>query len=158
VEAVHPGGLKLARAIIAFVALPGIVAFAVPVTAALYGHSSVHHKLASIALLSAGTTLLLWCVREFYVAGRGTLAPWAPPERLVTSGPYRFSRNPMYIAVITILLGWSTLWASRALLTYALVVLCAFHLRVLLAEEPWAGRRFGSDWKEYQRRVPRWLV
>src|ERR1700687_3675239 len=52
----------------------------------------------------------------FRVAGRGTLAPWAPPQRLVTTGPYRFSRNPMYIGVVTILNGWCTLWGSRTLL------------------------------------------
>lgn len=96
-------------------------------------------------------------MREFYVAGRGTLAPWAPPQQLLTSGPYRFSRNPMYLGVLTILAGWCVLWDSPALLGYALLFAIGFHLRVLIAEEPWAARRFGEEWSRYRARVRRWL-
>jgi protein-S-isoprenylcysteine O-methyltransferase Ste14 len=145
------------RAAAAFVALPGVVAFAVPLTIGLSGSSPVRHVPAAAVLLTAGAVLLLWCVREFYVAGRGTLAPWAPPERLVTSGPYRYSRNPMYVAVLVILLAWWLLWDRAVLLVYAIAVLCAFHARVILAEEPWAARRFGAQWQAYRARVPRWL-
>jgi protein-S-isoprenylcysteine O-methyltransferase Ste14 len=148
----------LARAITAFVALPGMVAFAVPVTIGISSGRPLRDIGLGLVPLGLGTLLLLWCVREFYVAGRGTLAPWAPPERLVTSGPYRFSRNPMYIAVVTILVGWCTLWASRTLLIYTAVVLCAVYLRVRLAEEPWAARRFGAQWEAYRGCVPRWLI
>ncbi len=107
-----PARPTLWRAIFAFLALPGRVAFAAP----------------------------LWLARH----GR-TVAPWAPPRKLVTSGPYRLSRNPMYIGVIDVLLG------------YALAVAIAFHLRVLVSEEPWARRTFGADWEDYRARVPRWL-
>jgi len=133
----------LARAITAFVALPGMVAFAVPITIGISAGRPLRHIGLGLVPLALGTLLLLWCVREFYVAGRGTLAPWAPPERLVTSGPYCFSRNPMYIAVVTILVGWCTLCASRTLIIYTAVVLCAVYLRVRLAEEP--GRPAASE-------------
>jgi protein-S-isoprenylcysteine O-methyltransferase Ste14 len=109
-------------------------------------------------LLGLGTLLLLWCVREFYVSGRGTLAPWDPPKHLVTSGPYRISRNPIYVGVVTILAGWCALWSSRTLLLYLVLVMIAFHLWVLLFEEPWAARRFGSEWDAYRARVPRWVI
>jgi protein-S-isoprenylcysteine O-methyltransferase Ste14 len=148
----------LARAITAFVALPGMVAFAVPITIGISAARPLRHIGLGLVPLGLGTLLLLWCVREFYVAGRGTLAPWAPPERLVTSGPYRFSRNPMYIAVVTVLVGWCTLWPSRTLIIYTAVVLCAVYLRVRLAEEPWAARRFGAQWEAYRECVPRWLI
>jgi protein-S-isoprenylcysteine O-methyltransferase Ste14 len=148
----------LARAITAFVALPGMVAFAVPITIGISAGHPLRHIGLGLVPLALGTLLLLWCVREFYVAGRGTLAPWAPPERLVTSGPYRFSRNPMYIAVGAILVGWCTLWASHTLIIYTAVVLCAVYLRVRLAEEPWAARRFGAQWEAYRECVPRWLI
>jgi protein-S-isoprenylcysteine O-methyltransferase Ste14 len=147
----------LLRAITAFLALPGIVAFALPIAIGTSAGHPMRYAPLAVSVLALGTLLLLWCVREFYVTGRGTLAPWSPPRHLVTTGPYRWSRNPMYIGVVTILAGWCVLWDSRTLLIYALVVLCAFHLRVLLAEEPWAARSFGAEWQAYRAHVPRWI-
>ncbi|MBW3631341.1 MAG: alpha/beta fold hydrolase [Gemmatimonadetes bacterium] len=94
---------QAARAAAAFLALPGVVAYAVPW---LVRPRSVPLDARGLPLLAAGTAALLWCVRDFYMAGRGTLAPWAPPERLVVIGLYRFSRNPMYVSVLLILVGW----------------------------------------------------
>jgi protein-S-isoprenylcysteine O-methyltransferase Ste14 len=148
----------LIRAVAAFVALPGVIAFAAPIAIGISAGRPVQHAAIGIAVLCSGTLLLLWCVREFYVAGRGTLAPWAPPKHLVTSGPYRVSRNPMYIGVVTILIGWSVLWGSRTLLVYALVAMGAVHVRVLAAEEPWAAGNFGAEWQAYRARVPRWII
>ena len=150
--------LLLLRAILAFLALPALVGFAIPVWLGSSTDRSVRHFLPALALLCPGTLLLFWCVREFYVAGRGTLAPWDPPRHLVTTGPYRISRNPMYIGVMTILAGWCALWGARALIIYSVSVAIGFHLRVLLYEEPWAARRFGSEWDAYRARVPRWVV
>lgn len=151
--------MRLVRAIGAFVALPGIAAFAVPLWIAMSaGHHTVRHAALALALLGLGSVLLLSCVREFCVAGRGTLAPWDAPQHLVTSGPYRFSRNPMYIGVVTILAGWCTLWESRTLVIYTLLLLTGFHLRVLLYEEPRAAREFRARWRSYRERVPRWLI
>lgn len=148
------------RALVAFLALPGMVAFAVPLSLAWSQSARGGTALwpAGGLVVFAGASLLLWCVREFYVAGRGTLAPWSPPRKLVTSGPYRFSRNPMYIGVAVVLLGWAVLFRSRTLLIYTAGFLIAVHLRVVLAEEPWARRTFGADWEEYRARVPRWLL
>jgi protein-S-isoprenylcysteine O-methyltransferase Ste14 len=143
------------RALLAFVALPGVVAFALPLSLARAA-TPVHP--AALALVVAGTALLLACAREFYVAGRGTLAPWSPPRHLVVTGAYRFSRNPMYLAVALVLAGWATLYASSALWTYGGAVVVLFHLRVLLFEEPWLTRTFGGEWDRYRERVPRWLV
>jgi protein-S-isoprenylcysteine O-methyltransferase Ste14 len=148
----------LIRAIAAFVALPGIVAFAVPMAIGISAGLPVHSVALAVAPLCFGVILLLWCVREFYVAGRGTLAPWDPPRHLVTTGPYRISRNPMYIGVVTILVGWCVLWDSRTLVIYTAFFLCGFHLRVLLFEEPWAARQFGEQWQAYRARVPRWVI
>jgi protein-S-isoprenylcysteine O-methyltransferase Ste14 len=146
------------RALAAFVALPGVIAYAVPLTLARAALAGPYAHGAGAALVLAGTLLLLACVREFYVAGRGTLAPWSPPEQLVSSGPYRYSRNPMYVGVATILAGWAVLFASRPLALYALGVVVAFQLRVLLFEEPWAAREFGAAWQDYRARVPRWFL
>jgi protein-S-isoprenylcysteine O-methyltransferase Ste14 len=148
----------LVRAITAFVALPGVVAFLLPVWIGTRAGRPLRHAVIAAIVLGLGTLLLLWCVREFYVAGRGTLAPWAPPRHLVTSGPYRWSRNPMYLGVITLLVGWCVLFDSRTLLIYTLAVTCAVHIRVLVAEEPWAARTFGAEWERYRRRCPRWVI
>lgn len=97
-------------------------------------------------------------VRLEVLRGReGTLAPWAPPRHLVVTGPFRFSRNPIYIAVVLILWGWAAGSQSRAVAWYALAVMLAFHLRVIYGEEPWLARTHGDEWEKYKARVPRWF-
>jgi protein-S-isoprenylcysteine O-methyltransferase Ste14 len=150
--------MLLLRALVAFLALPALVGFAIPIWIGTSTSRPVRNVLPAAIVLCLGTVLLLWCVREFYVSGRGTLAPWDPPRNLVTSGPYRFSRNPMYIGVLTILAGWCTLWGSRTLVTYTLLFMLGFHVRVLLFEEPWAARHFGSEWDAYRAQVRRWVI
>jgi protein-S-isoprenylcysteine O-methyltransferase Ste14 len=146
----------LVRALLSFVALPGVVAFVVPAClASPLSERELH--VVGVPPFAAGVVLLLWSVREFYVAGKGTLAPWDPPRHLVTCGPYRVSRNPMYLAVTLTLIGWAAAFQTRALWYYALIVVAAFHARVVLAEEPWAARTFGVEWQRYKDRVPRWL-
>lgn len=144
------------RALLAFLALPGTVALVVPVWIVLRGKALVVHP-AGVVLLLAGFAALLWCVRDFYVSGKGTLAPWSPPKKLVVVGLYRYSRNPMYVAVSLMLFGWALTYESTTLLIYAVCVLIAFHARIILGEEPWLARTFGSDWDLYKSRVPRWL-
>ena len=145
------------RAVLAFVALPGTVAFLVPLWLLAPRPAPRPFDPLGLLALVPGTLLLLVCVREFYRAGRGTLAPWEPPRALVATGPYRLSRNPMYLAVVLVLWGWAWGFRSRALMVYSLAVMLAFHLRVRLAEEPWLARTFGEQWLEYKRRVPRWM-
>ena len=142
------------RALAAFLALPGVVAYLVPWL--LRPRGQPMHP-AGVPVLVVGTKLLLWCVRDFYVAGRGTLAPWAPPRRLVTVGLYRASRNPMYLAVLLILAGWALAFRDRTLWGYAVMIAVAFHLRVVLGEEPWLARTHGAAWHAYRARVRRWL-
>lgn len=146
----------LARAVLAFVACPGTVAFLVPWLLLRLGPNSQPVR-AGLVPLVLGIALLLWCVRDFYVAGKGTLAPWAPPQRLVVTGLYRYSRNPMYIAVVLILWGWTLAFRSRAMAIYALAIMLVFHLRIVLGEEPWLARTHGETWVGYKARVPRWI-
>lgn len=149
----------LARALLAFLALPGVVAIAVPAwmaAGALRDGGRVYP--VGVLPLLTGFVLLVWCVRDFYVAGKGTLAPWSPPRHLVTIGLYRHSRNPMYVAVAMMLAGWALAFASWTMAIYAGFVIGAFHLRVVYGEEPWLARTHGAAWDEYRARVPRWLV
>lgn len=149
--------MLLLRALLAFLALPGIVALAVPAAWLIRAGRTEVVRPWGLALLAGGFAGLLWCVRDFYVAGRGTLAPWSPPRRLVAVGLYRYSRNPMYVAVLAILAGWGVTFDSGGHLVYAGCVAIAFHLRVVGFEEPWLARTFPDDWETYRRRTPRWL-
>jgi protein-S-isoprenylcysteine O-methyltransferase Ste14 len=147
----------LARSIAALIVLPGTVAFAIPILIGATAGTPMRSPVIALIFALPGTVVLLWCVREFYAVGRGTLAPWSPPQHLVTTGPYQFSRNPMYISVCTILMGWYALWGSRTLIVYAAIVACAFYARVLLVEERSAARQYAAAWAAYRSRVPRWL-
>ncbi len=145
------------QAVLAFVALPGMVAFAAPLLLLAPGVPGGFSNAFGLIPVGLGTALLLWCVRDFYVAGRGTLAPWAPPQALVVTGLYRFSRNPMYIAVTLVLWGWALGFRSQSLAIYALAVMLTFHLRVVFGEEPWLARTHGQAWTRYRAQVPRWF-
>jgi protein-S-isoprenylcysteine O-methyltransferase Ste14 len=146
-----------ARALLAFIACPGIVALAVPLTWLLVSGQAAIVNAWGLLPLALGLAALLWCVYAFYATGKGTLAPWAPPQHLVVTGLYRHSRNPMYVAVLLILLGWAVTSHVRGLYFYAAGIAVVFHLRVVFGEEPWLARRHGEAWREYAARVPRWL-
>lgn len=144
------------RAVLAFLLLPTVVAGIVP---AWLARGAVMRGvwLAGCIVLAVGLVILGWCVRDFYVAGRGTLAPWDPPRRLVVVGLYRWTRNPMYVGVLAILVAWWLLFPSWSLGAYALGVAVAVHCRVIWHEEPWLERQFGDDWRRYRARASRWL-
>jgi protein-S-isoprenylcysteine O-methyltransferase Ste14 len=145
------------RAVFAFLALPVLVAFVVPFLLLGGRLESRSFNLLALIPFALGVVLLLWCVGAFYRTGHGTLAPWDPPRALVVTGVYRLSRNPMYVAVLLILYGWALGFWSRPLAIYAVVVMIAFHLRVVFGEEPWLARTHGGAWEDYKGHVPRWL-
>jgi pimeloyl-ACP methyl ester carboxylesterase/protein-S-isoprenylcysteine O-methyltransferase Ste14 len=147
----------LIRALLAFIALPGVVAFLAPALLVWAQRDERPFRALGLLPLAAGAALLLWCVREFYVSGKGTLAPWHPPRHLVSSGPYRASRNPMYLAVGLILAGWTVGVQTLAIGLYTVTVMVAFHLRVVFGEEPHLARTFRQEWTRYTSRVPRWI-
>jgi protein-S-isoprenylcysteine O-methyltransferase Ste14 len=109
-----------------------------------------------LAPVLIGTFILLWCVRDFYVAGKGTLAPWSPPQHLVTIGLYRLVRNPMYVGVLTLVAGWALYFTSFLLGAYTLFLAIRFHLHVRGYEEPWLASEFGDEYERYKAAVPRW--
>jgi len=112
-----------------------------------------------VALLLLGLPVLVDALVGFVRRGRGTPAPIAPPERLVAVGAYRYVRNPMYVAVVAMILGQALLLGSGPVLAYAAGAFLAFHLFVVLYEEPDLRRRFGfgDDYVAYTRRVRRWV-
>jgi protein-S-isoprenylcysteine O-methyltransferase Ste14 len=149
------------RALLFVLVVPGTVAGWLPWQIAgaplnVWGASYGAWRLGAVAVL-AGWIVLLWCAREFALRGRGTPGPWDAPRQLVITGLYRFTRNPMYVAVFTAILGQAVWFHSRRVAWYALVVAIAFNLMVMFYEEPTLEQTFGSQYTEYRRCVRRWF-
>lgn len=108
-------------------------------------------------VLAAGLAIFLWCVADFVTRGRGTPDPNRPPSELVVHGLFGVVRNPMYIGVVTMIAGEAVLLLSPWLAAWAAAAIVAFHVRVIVYEEPTLARTFGTSWESYRARVPRWL-
>jgi protein-S-isoprenylcysteine O-methyltransferase Ste14 len=110
---------------------------------------------AGLCLLAIGLALFVASLRRFATEGRGTLAPWDPPRRLVVRGPYRHVRNPMISGVLLVLLGEALVLRSRLHLTWACTFFAINAVYIPLPEEPDLEARFGESYREYRRHVPR---
>jgi protein-S-isoprenylcysteine O-methyltransferase Ste14 len=108
------------------------------------------------ALLAVGTVVMGSCIFRFGSEGKGTLAVIDPPKKLVTGGPYRYSRNPMYSGGLLLLLGEAALFNSWKLVIYAAIMIGIARTFVVLYEEPKLLSLFGDEYVEYKRRVGRW--
>jgi protein-S-isoprenylcysteine O-methyltransferase Ste14 len=108
-------------------------------------------------LIAAGLAMLGWTAGLFARFGRGTLAPWDPTRKLVVRGPYAYVRNPMISGVLGILVGEAVLFGSLALAEWCGIFLVVNHLYFAISEEPGLARRFGAEYVEYKRHVPRWI-
>jgi len=148
--------MRAARALFAIVVLPGTLAGLAPFLVDGRALRRLDGTPAGWPVLALGLAVFAWCVRDFFVIGRGTLAPWDPPRRLVVVGLYRVVRNPMYVGVLLVLLGETLLAGSWALAGYTAVVAAGFHVRVVVAEEPALARSFPDDWPAYTAAVSRW--
>jgi protein-S-isoprenylcysteine O-methyltransferase Ste14 len=113
-------------------------------------------QVAGILIAVLGGAIALWCASTFAVIGRGTPAPFAAPRRLVTRGPYRFLRNPMYVGVGTLFAGTGVFYQSTLFLAYVLLFFTASHLFIVWYEEPTLRRSFGGEYLVYCQRVGRW--
>jgi protein-S-isoprenylcysteine O-methyltransferase Ste14 len=107
--------------------------------------------------LAVGLAIYVACAWRFAAEGLGTPAPWDPPRQLVTGGLFRWTRNPFYVGIVTMLVAEAALVGSGAMLWYALGFAIGFHLRVILYEEPALQRLFGDGFERYARDVPRWV-
>lgn len=113
--------------------------------------------MAGVLLIAAGVGLLAACIFEFARSGRGTLSPVDPPRELVVRGLYRYVRNPMYLAVTTIVLGEVLLTRSTDFAIYWVFWFAAANVFVMLYEEPALRAQFGDSYEAYTRQVRRWI-
>jgi protein-S-isoprenylcysteine O-methyltransferase Ste14 len=103
-----------------------------------------------------GAALGIWALRTFHHRGT-THDPFGTPTSLVTTGPYRFSRNPMYVALTTVLVGVGLLVGTLPLLLVPVAFALLIHLLYVPYEEAKLEALFGEPYRDLRRRVPRWL-
>ena len=119
--------------------------------------SSVPIFTAGILVVLAGTFLLTINIRSFITIRKGTLAPWFPTGKLIVIGIYGYVRNPMISGVLTILLGESIAISSIRIFAWMILFFIINNLFFLIYEEPNLRKRFGQNYLEYQKEVPRWI-
>lgn len=142
--------------------VPGTVGFYVPIWIAagwsgFPNASPGWERFSGLLTILLGLAVYLWCVWDFAMIGRGTPAPIDEPRKLIVRGLYRYVRNPMYIGVLLVIIGWATYFRSLGVVSYALCVGLVFHLFVVVYEEPHLRRRFGESYTHYCRTVHRWI-
>jgi protein-S-isoprenylcysteine O-methyltransferase Ste14 len=113
-------------------------------------------RLIGALSIVAGVPVLVAAFARFVAEGLGTPAPVAPTEHLVIGGLYRYVRNPMYLAVVTVIVGQALVLGQPRLLVYAAIVWTAFVAFVKLYEEPTLQRRYGAEYDAYRRAVRPW--
>lgn len=114
-------------------------------------------RVVGITLFLAALPLFIAFNLRFVREGEGTPAPIAPTRHLVVGGPFRHVRNPGYVAVLALVAAQGLYFGSPRVLAYAGVLLVAFHVFVVLYEEPNLRGRFGVEYDAYCRQVPRWI-
>jgi protein-S-isoprenylcysteine O-methyltransferase Ste14 len=142
-----------------FLVAPGIVAVLAPWLIVRWDRSVAFDPAVQIPgglVVLAGIAFLLHAFAKFALEGAGTPAPVAPTERLVVGGIYRHVRNPMYLAVIAIIVGQALAFSNVAVLVYAAIAAATMFGFVKLYEEPTLAERYGRQYEEYRANVPGW--
>jgi protein-S-isoprenylcysteine O-methyltransferase Ste14 len=141
-------------------AAPGVVAGVVPWWLTGWRAASpappVAVRWCGWVFVAAGAAVLVGAFVRFAREGRGTPAPVAPTETLVVGGPYRYVRNPMYLAVLSVVAGQALVLWRPVLVAYGAALAVAFVAFVLAYEEPTLRRRYGAGYDAYRDAVPGW--
>jgi protein-S-isoprenylcysteine O-methyltransferase Ste14 len=161
-EGAPPSAWRVARAILP---LPFVATVVVPVLILAGGGEDwgwpgagrAAAMVAGLALIALGVSLFVATVRLFATRGRGTLAPWDPPTRLVVAGPYRHLRHPMISGVASVLAGETLVFERTGLAIWLVTFVAVNAVYLPLVEEPQLVRRFGADYERYKRHVRRWV-
>ena len=114
-------------------------------------------RIVGIVLIVAGLPGLVDSFGRFALQGLGTPAPIAPTQNLVVTGLYRYVRNPIYVAVVAVILGQAILFGDWRLMTYGGLMWLGFHVFVLAYEEPVLAETFGAQYEDFRANVPRWI-
>jgi protein-S-isoprenylcysteine O-methyltransferase Ste14 len=147
------------KSLLFLIVAPGMVAGYIPL---VWLSSGPRVEIGFFAYLAfplwlVGSAILLWIFWNFLREGRGTPSPTDPPKELVAVGFYRYVRNPMYVGIIMMLIGYFLWFGYWSLLIYTGIVFVIIHLFVTLYEEPTLKRKFGASYETYMNHVPRWI-
>ena len=148
------------KSLLFLVVAPGMVAGYIPLALLRRGPQIETGIVAWLAfpLWLIGAVILLWSFWNFLAQGRGTPAPIDPPKELVAVGFYRYTRNPMYVGVLLVIIGHVLWFGFWNLLIYTVVIFLAFNTFVAYYEEPTLRKKFGAAYEDYCRQVPRWFL
>jgi protein-S-isoprenylcysteine O-methyltransferase Ste14 len=154
--------LALAGSLLFFLVAPGTVAGVVPwlITQGRLEPPFLGFPILrpiGVVLIALGLIPLIESFARFALKGLGTPAPILPTRHLVVTGFYRYVRNPMYVGVVTIILGEALLVSDTYLLAYAACAWLAMHLFVISYEEPKLQQTFGAEYNAFRANIPRWL-
>ena len=156
--------LMLLRHLVAIAALPFVMTVVIPVWLARRDHVGLSVaptvplmlvQLVGLVLILVGIALFASTLRRFATEGKGTLAPWDPPRKLVVHGPYRYVRNPMISGVLIVILGEALVLLSKSHFWWFVTFFAINAVYIPLLEEPLLQSRFGDSYTEYRRHVPR---
>ncbi|MFP8953214.1 methyltransferase family protein [Natrialbaceae archaeon A-arb3/5] len=152
-----------AKTMLFTILVPGTVAVAIPRLLANWRpyprlpiSASGGRRAGNISLV-AGTALYAHTAFQFGSEGEGTPSPTDEPDELVTGGIYTYTRNPMYIGILLIIIGQALRQRSLSVLWWAVGCWIGFHNRVIRFEEPHLAEEHGEAYEQYRERVPRWL-
>lgn len=143
-----------------------IISFILPITVLILiplyieNNISIKHILAfvtGIILICTGLYILVLTISTFIRIGKGTLAPWSPSKKMIVQGIYGYVRNPMIAGVLIVLAGESIAILSLNIFLEAVIFFIINNIWFFLYEEPDLKRRFGNEYQEYKRNVPRWI-
>lgn len=156
--------MTLLRHLSSFVA-PAIMGFILPYLIVRSEHTDGSSALAApiglvisgAVLWLSGLTLLIATVRMFILIGRGTIMPWDPTRKLITGSLYGHVRNPMILGVLILQIGTASMFASTGVTALAVIFFVVNTVYFIISEEPGLEKRFGAEYAEYKRNVPRWL-
>lgn len=154
-------GLAAAGSAVFFVLAPGLVAGVIPWWLSGWRIDEplpywAPLRVVGVVLIAVSVLVLAQAFARFVAEGAGTPAPIAPTARLVVGGLYRYVRNPMYLAVVAIIVGEALALGQLGLLLYAGVIALAFIGFVRGYEEPTLRKKFGPTYDAYRRAVPGW--
>ena len=150
------------KSAVATIVVPGAACVLIPYYILISAQISLTPPLGilqvmAILIAGLGLYMIVWVSTAFVRHGKGTPIPIDPPTRLVITGFYRYVRNPMYVGALLIVLAETVYFGFPWLVLYAVGLWAALHTALVVFEEPQLKKRFGADYEQYLKAVPRWI-